>query len=63
MVLDVLYPVSLVTVLRDEIESSLVSDVPDFYSVGRLGLPAFGGEIEELVSAVLQERTLSKKDC
>ena len=56
MVPDVLYPVSLVTILRDEIESPLVTDVPDFYSVRCLGLPPFGSEIEELVFAVLQER-------
>src|SRR4029077_15847639 len=56
MVLDVLHPVSFIQVLRYEVVSSLVSDIPDFYSVRRLGLPAFGSEIEELVFAVLQGR-------
>ncbi len=56
MVLDVPHPVSLVAELRDEIESSLMSDIPDFDSVRCLGLPAFGSEIEKLVFAVLQKR-------
>jgi hypothetical protein len=56
VVLDVPHPVSLVTVLRDEIESSLISDVPDFDPVRCLGLPAFRSEIEKLVFALLQER-------
>ncbi len=60
VVLDVPNPVSLLTVLRDEIESSLMSDVPDFYSVRCLSLPAFGSEIEKLVFAVLQKRPLWK---
>jgi len=48
----------LITVLRDEIESSLMSDVPDFYSVRCLSLPAFGSKIEKLVFAVLQKPPL-----
>ena len=56
VVLDVPYPVSLVTELRDEIESSLMSNVPDFDSVRCFSLPAFGSKIEKLVFAVLQER-------
>ena len=58
VVLDVPDPVSLVTVLRDEIESSLMSDIPDFDSVGCLALPAFSSEIEKLVFAVLQKPPL-----
>jgi len=58
MVLDVPNPMRLITVLRDEIESSLMSDVPDFYSVRCLGLPAFSSEVEELVFAVLQKPPL-----
>jgi hypothetical protein len=58
MFLDVLNPVRLITVLRDEIESSLMSDVPDFYSVRCLSLPAFSSEIEKLVFAVLQKPPL-----
>ena len=56
MVLDVPNPMSLVTILRDEIESSLMSDIPDFDSVGCLALPAFSSEIEKLAFAVLQKR-------
>jgi hypothetical protein len=41
----VLHPVSLATILRDEIESSLMSDIPDFNSVGRLSLPTFSSEV------------------
>jgi hypothetical protein len=55
VVLDVPYPVSLVPELRYEIESSLMSNVPDFDSVRCLGLPPLGGEVEKLVFAVLQE--------
>jgi hypothetical protein len=62
MVLDVLYPVSLIKVLRYEIVSSLVADIPDFDSVGCLGLPSFGSKVEELVFVVLQGATLSEKD-
>jgi len=58
MVLDVLNPMSLLTVLRDEIESSLMSDIPDFYSVRCLGLPAFSSKIEKPVIAVLQKPPL-----
>jgi len=58
MVLDVPNSMSLLTVLRDEIESSLMSDVPDFDSVGCLSLPAFSSEIEKLVFAVLQKPPL-----
>jgi hypothetical protein len=58
MFLDVLNPVRLITVLRDEIESSLMADVPDFYSVRCLSLPAFSSEIEKLVFAVLQKPPL-----
>ncbi len=60
MVLDVPDPVSVVTVLRDEIESSLMSDIPDFDSVGCLTLPAFSSEIEKLAFAVLQKRPFWK---
>src|SRR5713101_8465557 len=56
--LDVPNPVSLLTVLRDEIEPSLMSDVPDFYSVRCFSLPAFGSEIEKLVFVVLQKQPL-----
>ena len=45
VVLDVSNPMRLIPVLRDEIESSLMSDVPDFYSVRCLSLPAFSSEI------------------
>jgi hypothetical protein len=58
MVLDVPNPVRLIPVLRDEIESSLMSDVPDFYSVRCLSLPAFSSKIEKLVFAVLQKPLL-----
>jgi hypothetical protein len=58
MFLDVLNPVRLITVLRDEIESSLMSDVPDFNSMRCLSLPAFSSEIEKLVFAVLQKPPL-----
>jgi hypothetical protein len=58
VVVNVPHPMSLVTKLRKEIESSLVSDIPDFDSVRRLGLPAFGSKIEKLVFAVLQKRLL-----
>jgi hypothetical protein len=58
MVLDVPNPMRLITVLRDEIESSLMSDVPDFYSVRCLSLPAFSSKIEKLVFAVLQKPPL-----
>src|SRR5205807_4477682 len=60
VVLDVPNPMRLITVLRDEIESSLMSDVPDFYSVRCLGLPALGSKIEKLVFAVLQKTPLWK---
>ena len=56
VVIDVPHSVSLVTVLREEIESSLMSDIPDFDSVRCPGLPAFSSEIEKLVFAVSQER-------
>lgn len=52
---DVLHPVSLVTVLRNEIESSLMSDVPDLNSVGCLSLPAFSSEVEELMFVIFQQ--------
>ncbi|OLE91612.1 MAG: hypothetical protein AUF79_03490 [Crenarchaeota archaeon 13_1_20CM_2_51_8] len=58
MVLDVPNPMRLITVLRDEVESSLMSDVPDFYSVRCLSLPAFSSKIEKLVFAVLQKPLL-----
>jgi hypothetical protein len=58
MILDVPNPVRLITVLRDEIESSLMPDVPDFYSVRCLSLPAFSSKIEKLVFAVLQKPLL-----
>jgi hypothetical protein len=58
VVLDIPNPVRLLTVLRDEIEPSLMSDVPDFYSVRCLSLPALSREIEKLVFAVLQKRPL-----
>src|SRR5437879_12687203 len=60
MVFDVPNPMRLITVLRDEIESSLMSDVPDFYSVRCLGLPALSSEVEELVFEVLQKPPLRK---
>src|SRR5260370_13215684 len=56
MVHHVLHPVSLVKVLRYQVVSSLMADIPDFYSVWCIGLPAFGSKIEELVFAVLQGR-------
>jgi hypothetical protein len=58
MILDVPHPMRLITVLRDEIESSLMSDVPDFYSVRCLSLPAFSSKIEKLVFAVPQKPPL-----
>jgi len=58
MVLDVANPMRLITVLRDEVESSLMSDVPDFYSVRCFSLPAFSSKIEKLVSVVLQKPPL-----
>jgi hypothetical protein len=61
MILDVPNPMRLITVLRDEIESSLMPDVPDFYSMRCLGLPAFSSKIEKLVVVVLQGATPSVK--
>src|SRR5216684_4495457 len=61
MVHDVLHPVSLIKVLRYQVVSSLMSDIPDFYSVRCLGLPPFGSKIEELVFAVLQGRPSLRK--
>jgi hypothetical protein len=58
MVLDIPDPVRLITVLRDEIESSLMSDIPDFNPVRSLSLPAFSSKIEKLVFAVLQKPAL-----
>jgi hypothetical protein len=58
MVLDVPNPMRLITVLRDEIESSLMPDVPDFYSVRCPSLPAFSSKIEKLMFAVLQKPRL-----
>jgi hypothetical protein len=63
MVLDVLHPVGLIKVLRYEVVSSLVADIPDFDSVRGLCLPSFGSEIEELVFAFLQGRPSLRKDC
>src|SRR5260370_29726696 len=57
MILDVLHAVSQVKVLRYKVVSPLMADVPDFNSVGCLGLPTFGSEIEELAFAVLQGRS------
>src|SRR5712692_3161147 len=56
MVHDVLHPVSLIKILRYEVVSSLMADIPDFDSVRCLGLPPFTSEIKELVFAVLQGR-------
>jgi hypothetical protein len=58
MTLDVPNPMRLITVLRDEIESSLMSDVPDFNPVRCPSLPAFSSKIEKLVFAVLQKPPL-----
>jgi hypothetical protein len=58
MILDVPNPMRLITVLRDEMESSLMPDVPDFYSMRCPSLPAFSSKIEKLVFAVLQKPPL-----
>lgn len=56
--LDVPNPMGLISILRDQIVTSFVPNIPDLYPVGRFGLPTLSRQIEELMLCVRQKINL-----